>query len=129
MPELSTIEQSLDNQQAAFKAAASERIYSEKVSGMVSDRKTLGRAIAAPQAGDVFLVTRLDRLAGSTLDLLDVLATLGDRGTRFSRLPAGGRRGGSIPLRADRAAALSVRIAGGASARWGRSWVSGGLLG
>src|SRR5260370_20594829 len=121
MPELSTIEQSLDNQQAAFKAAASERIYSEKVSGMVSDRKTLGRAIAAPQAGDVFLVTRLDRLAGSTLDLLDVLATLGDRGTRFSRLPAGGRRGGSIPLQTDRAPAPPCPTAAGPSAAGGAS--------
>jgi DNA invertase Pin-like site-specific DNA recombinase len=48
-------------------------VFSEKVSGAVTDRKALARAIAALGAGDVLPVTRLDRLARSTRDLLNVL--------------------------------------------------------
>jgi Resolvase, N terminal domain len=50
-------------QQAALVAAGAERVFAEKVSGAVTDRKALGRALAALGAGDVLLVTRLDRLA------------------------------------------------------------------
>jgi DNA invertase Pin-like site-specific DNA recombinase len=38
-------------------------VFAEKISGAVTDRKTLSKAIAALQTGDVLLVTRLDRLA------------------------------------------------------------------
>jgi Resolvase, N terminal domain len=48
-------------------------IFAEKVSGAVTDRKALARAIAALGPRDVLLVTRLDRLARSTRDLLNVL--------------------------------------------------------
>jgi DNA invertase Pin-like site-specific DNA recombinase len=51
-----------------------------------TNRKALGKAIAALQAGDVLLVTRLDRLARSTRDLLNVLATIGDKGAGFRSL-------------------------------------------
>ena len=50
-------------QQAALAAAGAEKTFSEKISGAVTDRKALARAIAALGAGDVLLVTRLDRLA------------------------------------------------------------------
>jgi len=52
----------------------------------VTDCKALGKAIAALQTGDVLLVTRLDRLARSTRDLLNVLATIGDKGAGFRSL-------------------------------------------
>ena len=70
---VSTDGQTLDAQQSALAAAGAERVFAEKVSGAVTDRKALGRAIAALCAGDVLLVTRLDRLARSTRDLLNVL--------------------------------------------------------
>jgi hypothetical protein len=63
---VSTDGQSLEAQQAALKANGAERIFSEKVSGAVTDRKALGQAIKALGNGDVLLVTRLDRLARST---------------------------------------------------------------
>jgi DNA invertase Pin-like site-specific DNA recombinase len=75
---VSTDGQSLEAQQSALKAAGAERIFSEKVSGARSDRKALAKAIAALQAGDILLVTRLDRLARSTRDLLNVLATIAE---------------------------------------------------
>jgi DNA invertase Pin-like site-specific DNA recombinase len=69
-----------------LKAAGAERVFAEKVSGAVTDRKALGKAIDALQAGDVLLVTRLDRLARSTRDLLNVLATVADKGAGFKSL-------------------------------------------
>src|SRR5262245_48140831 len=72
---VSTDGQTLDAQQASLKAAGADRVYSEKISGAVSDRKQLAKAITALGLGDVLLVTRLDRLARSTRDLLNVLAT------------------------------------------------------
>jgi DNA invertase Pin-like site-specific DNA recombinase len=69
---VSTDGQTLDAQLAALKAAGAEKVFAEKVSGTVTDRKALARAIAALSAGDVLLVTRLDRLARSTRDLLNV---------------------------------------------------------
>jgi DNA invertase Pin-like site-specific DNA recombinase len=83
---VSTDGQTLDAQQSALKAAGAERIFAEKVSGVVTDRKALGRAIAALREGDVLLVTRLDRLAKSTRDLLNVLATISDKGAGFRSL-------------------------------------------
>jgi DNA invertase Pin-like site-specific DNA recombinase len=83
---VSTDGQTLDAQQAALKAAGAERVFAEKVSGAVTDRRQLARAIASLEAGDVLLVTRLDRLARSTRDLLNVLATVSETGAGFRSL-------------------------------------------
>jgi DNA invertase Pin-like site-specific DNA recombinase len=83
---VSTDGQELDGQQASLKAAGAERIFSQKVSGAVTDRKALARAIAALGAGDVLLVTRLDRLARSTRDLLNILDTISEAGAKFRSL-------------------------------------------
>src|SRR5215468_6482180 len=83
---VSTDGQTLDAQQCALQAAGAEKVFAEKVSGAVTDRKALAKAIAALSQGDVLLVTRLDRLAGSTRDLLNILATVADRGAKFRSL-------------------------------------------
>ncbi len=83
---VSTDGQTLDSQQAALKAAGTERIYSEKISGAVTDRKALAKALAALEPGDVLLVTRLDRLARSTRDLLNTLDAIGKKGAMFKSL-------------------------------------------
>jgi DNA invertase Pin-like site-specific DNA recombinase len=83
---VSTDGQTLDAQQAALAGAGAERIFAEKISGAVSDRKALARAIASLGAGDVLLVTRLDRLARSTRDLLNVLDAVGKAGAGFKSL-------------------------------------------
>jgi DNA invertase Pin-like site-specific DNA recombinase len=82
----STEGQSLDAQLAALKAAGATKVYSEKVSGAVTDRKALAKAIAALGQGDVLLVTRLDRLARSTRDLLNTLDAIAKRGAGFKSL-------------------------------------------
>jgi DNA invertase Pin-like site-specific DNA recombinase len=83
---VSTDGQTLDAQQSALAAAGAEKVFAEKVSGAVTDRKALGRAIAVLGAGDVLLVTRLDRLARSTRDLLNVLDAVSKAGAGFRSL-------------------------------------------
>jgi len=83
---VSTDQQELDGQQSALKAAGAERIFSEKISGAVTDRKALRKAIAVLGTDDVLLVTRLDRLARSTRDLLNILDTISKAGAKFKSL-------------------------------------------
>lgn len=83
---VSTDGQTLDAQQSALAAAGAERVFAEKVSGAVTDRKQLAKAISALGAGDVLVVTRLDRLARSTRDLLHVLDAVGKAGSGFRSL-------------------------------------------
>lgn len=86
---VSAQDQDLSAQLAALKAAGCERIYSEKVSGAAArlgERRELGRALKALQPGDTLLVTRLERLARSTRDLLNILAAIGDAGATFKSL-------------------------------------------
>ena len=83
---VSTDGQTLDAQQSALKAAGCTKVYSEKVSGAKTDRRQLQLAIAGLGVGDVLLVTRLDRLARSTRDLLNVLAMVSQGGAGFRSL-------------------------------------------
>jgi DNA invertase Pin-like site-specific DNA recombinase len=83
---VSTDGQSLEAQEAALKAAGATKVYSEKISGVVTERKALKRAIAALGPGDVLLITRLDRLARSTRDLLNTLQAIADKGAGFRSL-------------------------------------------
>ena len=70
----------------ALAAAGAERVFAEKVSGAVTERKALARALAALGPGDVLLVTRLDRLARLTRDLLNVIDTIAKAGAGFRSL-------------------------------------------
>ena len=80
---VSTDGQTLDAQHATLIAVGVERVYSEKISGAVTDRKALARAIDALGPGDTLIVTRLDRLARSTRDLLNVLDAVAEVGAGF----------------------------------------------
>jgi DNA invertase Pin-like site-specific DNA recombinase len=69
---VSTNGQDLAGQVAALQAGC-VRIYREKASGAKTDRPELAKLLRALEPGDVLIVTRLDRLARSTRDLLNVL--------------------------------------------------------
>ena len=73
---VSTDDQDLTLQRAALKGAGCRRLYEEKVSGAKRDRPELARLLDQLREGDVVVVTRLDRLARSTRDLLDVAELL-----------------------------------------------------
>lgn len=83
---VSTDGQTLDAQRDALRAAGCSRIFEEKASGAKTDRAALRRALAAMSAGDELVVTRLDRLARSTRDLLNTLATIAEHGAAFRSL-------------------------------------------
>ncbi len=83
---VSTEGQSLEAQIAQLKAMPCDRIYREKISGARSDRPELKKALASLREGDVLTVTRLDRLARSTRDLLNLLAEVAERKARFRSL-------------------------------------------
>jgi DNA invertase Pin-like site-specific DNA recombinase len=80
---VSTEGQSPSAQLAELKAAGAQRIFQEKVPGARSDRKQLRRLLAELDDGDAVFVTRLDRLARSTRDLLNILATIGEARASF----------------------------------------------
>src|SRR5215467_4829982 len=80
---VSTDGQTLDNQQVSLRAAGADKIFSETVSGAITDRRQLAKAIDCLSEGDLLIVTKLDRLARSTRDLLNTLATISDKGAGF----------------------------------------------
>jgi DNA invertase Pin-like site-specific DNA recombinase len=83
---VSTDGQSLTAQVAELKAAGCTEIFQEKVSGAKSDRKQLTKLLARLEPEDVMVVTRLDRLARSTRDLLNILGSASDKGAGFKSL-------------------------------------------
>jgi len=83
---VSTNGQSLDQQEAELSAAGCSKVFKEKVSGAKTDRAELAKLLHRIESGDVLVVTRLDRLARSTRDLLNVIAALTERGADFKSL-------------------------------------------
>lgn len=83
---VSTTGQSSDSQAAQLKAAGCERVVQETASGAKTDRQALIKLIASMKNGDVLVVTRLDRLARSTIDLLTILKSVADKGGLFLSL-------------------------------------------
>lgn len=83
---VSTDGQTLDAQRESLLAAGANRVFQETASGAKTDRRELARALKALSAGDTLLVTRLDRLARSTRDLLNILDTTAKAGAGFRSL-------------------------------------------
>jgi DNA invertase Pin-like site-specific DNA recombinase len=73
---VSTEDQDLTLQRAALKSTGCQRIYEEKISGANRSRPELNRLLDQLRAGDVVVVSRLDRLARSTRDLLAIAEQL-----------------------------------------------------
>jgi DNA invertase Pin-like site-specific DNA recombinase len=83
---VSTNGQSLEAQLAELKKAGCRKIFEEKVSGKNRERPELKRALKALAKGDVLVITRLDRLARSSRDLLNVIKEITDSGASFKSL-------------------------------------------
>lgn len=83
---VSTDGQSVAAQVAQLAAAGAEKVFREIASGAKTDRAQLARALAQLDAGDVLMVTRLDRLARSTRDLLNTLAAITGKQAGFRSL-------------------------------------------
>lgn len=83
---VSTDGQTLDAQLDQLKQAGCSKVFSEKESGARWDRPQLTKAISALDKDDLLIVTKLDRLARSTKDLLTVLDTITSKGASFKSL-------------------------------------------
>jgi DNA invertase Pin-like site-specific DNA recombinase len=83
---VSTDGQSEAAQVRQLRAAGADKVFREVASGAKTDRAQLRRVLGQLVAGDVLMVTRLDRLARSTRDLLNTLATIADRKAGFRSL-------------------------------------------
>ena len=83
---VSTNGQDLAAQDAELAGAGCAKVFREKASGAKTDRPELAKLIRRLEAGDVLVVTRLDRLARSTRDLLNVIEDVSKRGAGFRSL-------------------------------------------
>jgi DNA invertase Pin-like site-specific DNA recombinase len=70
----------------ALTAAGAGKVFREVASGAKTDRVQLRRLLDQLAAGDVVMVTRLDRLARSTRDLLNTLAAITEKKAGFRSL-------------------------------------------
>ena len=77
---VSTSEQNLDLQERALWEAGVSRVFSDKVSGTVKTREGLDELLAFAREGDAVVVWRLDRLARSLRDLIEIAGRLEGRG-------------------------------------------------
>ena len=83
---VSTDGQSVDAQVRQLTKAGCKKVFREVASGAKPDRAQLRRLLGQLEAGDVLTVTRLDRLARSTRDLLNTLATITGKKAGFRSL-------------------------------------------
>ena len=83
---VSTDGQSVEAQVRQLTKAGCKKVFRETASGVKTDRSQLRKALDQLDPGDVLMVTRLDRLARSTRDLLNTLATITDRNAGRSAL-------------------------------------------
>jgi hypothetical protein len=65
--------QTLAAQESALHEAGAAKVFKEKISGAANHRAQLHRLLKTIDAGDLVIVTRLDRPARSTRDLLNIL--------------------------------------------------------
>lgn len=77
---VSTDGQDLKAQLEPLTAAGCEKVFSEKVSGVKSDRPQLDAAIDYCRSGDVLVVWKLDRLGRDMRGLMQLAAKLDERG-------------------------------------------------
>jgi DNA invertase Pin-like site-specific DNA recombinase len=80
------MEQNSDNQLPALKRAKCKRIYQETASARTMDRPELEKCLERLEAGDTLIVWRLDRLARSLRDLLEIIDRLQKADVHFRSL-------------------------------------------
>ena len=83
---VSTVEQNLALQRDALSEAGCQRIFTEQMSGAVTDRPALHDALEFARSGDTLIVWKLDRLARSMKQLIETIENLRVRGIGFRSL-------------------------------------------
>src|SRR6478672_3251760 len=83
---VSTVDQNLALQRDALTEAGCTKIFTEQMSGAVTDRPALYDALEFARSGDTLIVWKLDRLARSMKQLIETVETLRLRGIGFRSL-------------------------------------------
>jgi len=83
---VSTVDQNLALQRDALTEAGCTKIFTEQMSGAVTDRPALHDALEFARSGDTLIVWKLDRLARSMKQLIETVETLRLRGIGFRSL-------------------------------------------
>ena len=96
---VSTQDQTPQLQRDALKEAGCEQIFEERVTGTKRERPELQACLRTLRDGDTLVVWKLDRLARSLKDLVELIHELNERGVGFRSLTeaidttsAGGKR-------------------------------------
>jgi DNA invertase Pin-like site-specific DNA recombinase len=89
---VSTVDQvaGLEAQMRELGATGCSKLFTERVSS-VAQREQLAAALDFVRDGDTLVVTRLDRLARSTADLLEIIATLERKNVALRVMDFGGQ--------------------------------------
>jgi DNA invertase Pin-like site-specific DNA recombinase len=98
---VSTEGQTLAAQESALHQAGAAKVFKEKISGAANHRAQLHRLLKIIDAGDVVIVTRLDRLARSTRDLLNIQDRESGRDIQITRRRLGRHDDGPRTTDAD----------------------------
>ncbi|SOX53827.1 recombinase family protein [Mycobacterium ahvazicum] len=80
---VSTVAQTLDQQNQALEAAGTTKIFSDTISGARDDRPGLAALMDYVREGDVVVVWKLDRLGRNMLHILETVKELTDRGAKL----------------------------------------------
>ena len=86
---VSTIAQTLDQQNAALEAAGVRKTFSDVMSGARDDRPGLAALMEYVRAGDTVVVWKLDRLGRNMLHILQTVKELTDRGVTLVSITDG----------------------------------------
>jgi DNA invertase Pin-like site-specific DNA recombinase len=83
---VSTFDQNLDMQLDALKNEGCQPIFTDKVSGVKAHKPHFEKLIAYARSGDTIVVWKLDRLGRSTLQLIELVERLNQRGIHLKSL-------------------------------------------
>ena len=83
---VSTQDQNPEFQVDALEKAGCEQIFQEKFTGKLRERPGLSQCLRTLRKGDILVVWKLDRLARSLKDLVEIVQDLNDREIGFKSL-------------------------------------------
>lgn len=80
---------SLEVQEKELREAGAEVIFKDVYTGMVTDRPELDRLISLVQEGDTIVVTKLDRVARSVVQGVELIEEINSKGVKVNILNMG----------------------------------------
>ena len=86
---VSTFEQKLESQIEVLKEAGAEEVFQEKFTGTTVERPQFNLVFKKLKDGDTLIVTKLDRLARNTREVLEIVQSLFNRGIKVHILNIG----------------------------------------